>query len=100
LRCHPRKIIVRLEKKGYSKRKIADNVAAEMLDSCLRDAIQVFGRTKIVEIDNSMIKPNLMATMILNIIEGKIRPKSKHMDWISKLEKEESLQEILKYIEN
>jgi hypothetical protein len=34
------------------------------------------------------------------MIEGKIRPKSRHIDWISKLEKEESLQEILKYIEN
>ncbi len=100
LRCHPRKIIDRLEKKGYSKSKIAENVAAEILDFCLRDAIQVFGRTKIFEIDNSKNKPNLMATMILSILEGKIRPKSKHIDWISKLEKEKSLQEILKYIED
>ena len=100
LRCHPRKIIDRLEEKNYSKRKIAENVAAEILDFCLKDAIKVFGRTKIFEIDNSKNRPNLIASMILSILEGKIRRKSKHIDWISKLEKEESLQEILKYIEN
>jgi adenylate kinase len=100
LRCHPRKIIDRLEEKSYSKRKIAENVAAEILDFCLNDAIKVFDRTKIFEIDNSKNRPNLMASMILSMLEGKIRRKSKHIDWISKLEKEESLQEILKYIEN
>ncbi|WP_455368241.1 adenylate kinase family protein [[Eubacterium] cellulosolvens] len=100
LRCHPRKIIDRLEKKYYSKRKIAENVAAEVLDFCLKDAIQVFGRTKIFEIDNSKDKPNLIASMILIILERKIQRKSKHIDWISKLEKEGNLQEILKYIED
>lgn len=100
LRCHPRKIIDRLEEKSYSKRKIAENVAAEILDFCLNDAIKVFDRTKIFEIDNSKNRPNLMASMILSMLEGKIRRKSKHIDWISKMEKEESLQEILKYIEN
>ena len=100
LRCHPRKIIDRLEERSYSKRKIAENVAAEILDFCLKDAIKVFGRTKIFEIDNSKNRPNFMASMILSMLEGKIRRESKHIDWISKLEKEESLQEILKYIEN
>jgi hypothetical protein len=38
--------------------------------------------------------------MILSILKGKLQRKSKHIDWISKLEKEGSLQEILKYIEN
>lgn len=100
LRCHPRKIIDRLEERNYSKRKIAENVASEILDFCLKDAIKVFGRTKIFEIDNSKNRPNLMASMILSTLEGKIQKKSKHIDWISTLEKEESLQEILKYIEN
>jgi adenylate kinase len=100
LRCHPRKIIDRLEERNYSKRKIAENVASEILDFCLKDAIKVFGRTKIFEIDNSKNRPNLMASMILTMLEGKIQKKSKHIDWISTLEKEESLQEILKYIEN
>jgi adenylate kinase len=100
LRCHPNKIMDRLEEKNYSKRKIAENIAAEILDSCLKDAVKVFGQTKIFEIDNSKNMPNLMASMIFSILEGKIRRKSKHIDWISKLEKEGSLQEILKYIEN
>lgn len=99
LRCHPRKIMDRLEEKNYSKRKVAENIAAEILDSCLKDAIKLFGRTKIFEIDNSKDRPNFMASMILSMLEGKIRHKSKHIDWISKLEKEGSLQEILKYIE-
>jgi len=90
----------RLEEKNYSKRKVAENISAEILDSCLKDAIKLFGRTKIFEIDNSKDKPNFIASMILSMLEGKIRRKSKHIDWISKLEKEGSLQEILKYIEN
>ncbi|OGD54222.1 hypothetical protein A3K80_07785 [Candidatus Bathyarchaeota archaeon RBG_13_38_9] len=100
LRCHPRKIIDRLKERNYSKRKIAENVASEILDFCLKDAIKVFGRTKIFEIDNSKNRPNLMASMILSMLDGKIQKKSKHIDWISTLEKEESLQEILEYIEN
>lgn len=100
LRCHPRKIIDRLEERNYSKRKIAENVASEILDFCLKDAMKVFGRTKIFEIDSSKNRPNLMASMILSMLEGKIQKKSKHIDWISTLEQEESLQEILKYIEN
>ncbi len=100
LRCHPKKIMDRLEEKNYSKRKIAENIAAEILDSCLKDAVKVFGQAKIFEIDNSKNEPNLMVSMILSMSEGKIQRQSKHIDWISKLEKEGSLQEILKYIEN
>jgi adenylate kinase len=100
LRCHPRKIIDRLKKKKYSKRKIAENVAAEILDFCLKDAIQVFGKTKIFEIDNSKDKPNQITSLILRILEKKIQSKSKHIDWISKMEKDGNLQEILKYIED
>lgn len=99
LRCHPRKLINRLEKKKYSKRKIAENVASELLDFCLKDAILLFGKNKIFEIDNSMNRPNQTASMILKILASNILPKSKHIDWISKLEKEDSLKKILKYIE-
>ena len=100
LRCHPKRIMDRLEEKNYSKRKIAENIAAEILDFCLKDAVKVFGQAKIFEIDNSKNEPNLMVSMILSMSEGKIQRQSKHIDWISKLEKEGSLQEILKYIEN
>ncbi len=100
LRCHPRKLINRLEKKKYSKRKIAENVASELLDFCLKDAILLFGKNKIFEIDNSMNRPNQTASMILKILASNILPKSKHIDWISKLEKEDSLKKILKYIED
>ena len=100
LRCHPRKLIDRLEKKKYSKRKIAENVASELLDFCLKDAILLFGKNKTFEIDNSINLPNQTASIVLRILESNLPPKSRYIDWISKLEKEDSLQKILKYIED
>ncbi|MGQ9543024.1 MAG: adenylate kinase family protein [Candidatus Bathyarchaeia archaeon] len=100
LRCHPKILMLRLKRKGYSERKIADNVAAELLDLCLHDVASTFGPSKIVEIDTSKKKPSQVASLALKILDGKVRFKDVRVDWLHRLQVEGTLQEILHYVES
>lgn len=49
LRCNPKTLARRLKKRGYSGKKLADNVLCEALDYCLVNAEQRY--PKVVQID-------------------------------------------------
>lgn len=51
LRCNPRILATRLAKRRYSKKKLNDNVLAEMLDYCLINAERNY--SSVVQVDNS-----------------------------------------------
>ena len=40
MRCNPKKLGDRLRKRGYSDKKVQDNIVAEIMEVCLSDALQ------------------------------------------------------------
>jgi broad-specificity NMP kinase len=60
----------RLEKRGYSKQKIAENIMCEFLDACLIEAIEMEHKKHLHEIDTSSKKPAAIALEIRNILNG------------------------------
>ena len=53
LRKDPRKLKVLMERRGYSGKKLWENIEAEILDVCLMEAIDVCGKDKVCEIDTT-----------------------------------------------
>jgi adenylate kinase len=94
LRCHPKTLERRLRKKGWSARKIRENVLAEILDSCYVSALGYYGGKKIAQIDTTKTSVRKSASqakrVILNGTSGEHR-----IDWIKTLKREHSLGEYL-----
>jgi len=100
LRCHPNLLVARLRRKGYTKKKIAENIAAEILDLCLMEAIRLFGIERTYELDVSGKGPSQVVSSIIRILKGGVKRRRSHIDWISRLEREGKLQKTLRYIES
>ena len=100
LRCHPRQLISRLRRKGYSRDKISENISAEILDVCLGEAVKSFGLKRICEIDTTEKNQLQVTSTILEILKGEVECTHPHVDWISRLESEGKLQMILSYVES
>jgi len=94
LRCHPRALERRLQRKRWSARKIRENVLAEILDSCYVSALGYYGAKKIVQIDTSKTSVRKSAgqakLVILNRIAG-----ARGVDWIKTLRREHNLERYL-----
>jgi len=95
LRRDPRKLEKTLKNRGYNPRKIRENLAAEILDVCLYDAVNMYGVEKVCEIDTSRKKPNEVVEMIILIMEGKKKCQVGLVDWLGMLENEGELDKYL-----
>ncbi|MEM0231763.1 MAG: adenylate kinase family protein [Candidatus Methanomethylicaceae archaeon] len=95
IRAHPLVLMERLRKKGYNEEKIKENVQAELLDYCLIKAVEVFGEEKVFEYDNTKEDIEESVNNIIKIIKEGIGLKPGSINWISKLEEEGKLREIL-----
>jgi adenylate kinase len=98
LRCHPKLLVGRLRRKKYRAKKIAENIAAEILDVCLKEAVESYGADKTVELDVTHKSQRQVASMMLRILNGKAKLKRGHIDWIRRLERERGLLNVLTYI--
>ncbi len=79
LRCHPDKLISRLEKREWKKEKIMENAEAEALDIILDRTLQ---KHKMVwEIDTTDEKADKIADRIIEIIEKKEKPNYGKIDY-------------------
>lgn len=85
LRCDPRRLTRRLARKGWNRRKIEENVLAEVLDVCLAESINRFGLGKIAELDTTWWGPNRMVEYAAEILDGKERPQLAGTDWLGTL---------------
>ena len=70
LRCSPKVLRPRLAARGYSEKKIRDNLEAEAIDLILVESLDACRRT--YEIDATRKKPERVAGDISKIIAGKI----------------------------
>ena len=97
LRRHPEDLKIILEKRGYRERKVWENVAAEILDVCLYEAVRVCGVEKVCEIDVTNRGIDKIVSEILSILNGQGNCKIGKVDWLGRLEAEGKLDEYLRH---
>ncbi|KYK38232.1 MAG: hypothetical protein AYK18_17680 [Theionarchaea archaeon DG-70] len=56
LRCEPKILVERLEQRGYSEKKVKENVMAEILDYCLVNALEHHPAEEVFEITGDAVK--------------------------------------------
>jgi len=92
LRCHPKELKIRLEKRGWNKEKIRENVEAEILDVILCDTVENFKDNYIFEIDTTHKKIQDTVNSIIDIIQNDFKPITKYnigkIDWSEEILKD------------
>ena len=79
LRTDPRVLAKRLEGRGYSKGKIADNVEAELIDLILVEALE--RNDRVLEVDTTGKTPEEVVEEILNLLHSGVRKRVGVVDW-------------------
>jgi len=83
LRCNPAVLERRLKRKHWSRRKIRENVLAEILDICLWDAVQDYGWRRISEIDTTYKSPGRVLRLAIRALKQKKVRKEPKAQWLS-----------------
>jgi len=96
LRRDPEALEKILKRRSYSEEKIKENVAAEILDVCLYNAIKVCGEDKVCEINVTSRNVEDVVQEIIKVINGEEKCKIGIVDWLGKLEAEGKLDKYLK----
>jgi len=96
LRRDPEELREILKSRGYRNSKVRENIAAEILDVCLYDAIDRYGVDRVCEIDVTGRTTDDVTEEILQVLQGKKKCKIKVVDWLGKLYFEGKLDEYLK----
>ena len=90
LRRAPWRLKDELESRGYNPEKVKENVEAELLDICLVEAIEAYGKEKVCELDTTGIKPDEIIETITSVLRGE-RSCEIGIDWLSHPEARELL---------
>jgi adenylate kinase len=83
-----------LRLRGYSARKVRENTEAELLGTCLSDAIAVQDPNKVLEIDTTHEEPIDTVRLIRAALDGEIELGYGEIDWMSYPETEELLRNL------
>ena len=83
LRCSPEELENRYVGRGYSDAKVRENVASEILDICLGDALKQFGADVVAEFDTTGKQAGGVAKEIVAVFQG-LKPRSQgQVRWLS-----------------
>ena len=97
LRRDPIELKSVMENRGFNENKLWENLAAEILDVCLWDAVSACGSDKVCEIDVSGKRMKEVVEEVILVLEGKEKCRVGIVDWLGKLEGEGRLHEFLKH---
>jgi len=97
LRRHPSELKTLMKKRGFRSKKLWENLAAEILDVCLSDAVGACGVDRVCEIDVSGKSVEEVVEDVVRVLEGDGRCKLGTVDWLSRLHEEGRLHEFLKH---
>lgn len=86
-----------LEKREYPEKKVWENLACEILDVCLLDALSTCCPDKVCEIDVTNKTVEKVANEIIMILEQKKECRYGIVDWLAKLEKTGQIEKLLRY---
>lgn len=95
LRCSPVVLRQRLRSKRWTDRKIKENLLAEIMDICLWDAIKIYGRKRVTEIDTTKSDPEAVLRLAIACLKDGRTLKQRKVDWISTLKHEKTLRHYL-----
>ena len=95
LRRDPDELQEVLSERGFEEHKVAENVAAEILDVCLFDAIRAYGEKKVCEVDISHKNEREVVEEVIRIINDQGQCRIGTVDWLMKLELAGRLEEFL-----
>jgi adenylate kinase len=96
LRRDPVELRKFMEQSGFSGRKLWENLASEILDVCLCDALNVYENGKVCELDVSGKSVEETVNEILNVLNGSEECHVGVVDWLGKLESEGLLEKFLR----
>jgi adenylate kinase len=86
LRRNPIELRKLMEKNGYQNTKLWENLAAEILDVSLTEALQEQNKNKICQIDTTAKTTETIVNEILNIINKNKKCPLSNIDWLGMLE--------------
>lgn len=92
LRCHPKILKKRLEKKDWNEIKIKENIEAETLDIILCEAVEIHSETDIFEINTTDKSIESIGVSIIEIINNNFKHMKKYnigtIDWSKEILKD------------
>jgi adenylate kinase len=83
-----------LQARGYSARKVRENVEAELLGTCLADALAAQDPAKVCEVDTTGETPEETVRFILAALDGDVACVHGDVDWMDQPEAEKLLREL------
>jgi len=96
LRRNPIELRRFMEKSGFQGAKLWENLASEILDVCLVEALQEHEKEKVCELDITEKTVEAVVKEILAVLNENEKCSVGHVDWLSMLEKEGLIGEYLK----
>jgi adenylate kinase len=94
LRRDPDELIGLMKNRGFKESKIKENLAAEILDVCLSEAVDACGVDKVCEIDTSGKEIEDIVEEVISILNGSRQCRRGIVDWLGKLDHEGRLNEF------
>jgi len=95
LRRNPKELKRQMQKCGFADQKLWENLCAEILDTCLIEAMQT-QPGKVCELDITGKTVEEVTTEILGVLEGRKKCYSGIVDWLGMLEREGITDQYLK----
>jgi len=96
LRRDPIELRKFMEQRGFSGKKLFENLASEILDVCLVDAVNLVGQRKVCAVNATGKSADETTREILSLLENPKNCQVGIVDWLGKLENEGLLDEYLK----
>ena len=84
LRLDPVKLNRRLRARGWTERKVWENIESELIDVCLEEAVRTFGKEKVVEIDTTMLTGSMVLSRAMAAVNLKRKAGRFLVDWLSR----------------
>ncbi len=95
LRKNPYKLLDIYKKRGYTEKKMKDNLGSEILGIITNDAINNFGLKKTFQVDTSDHTPKEIVRRIRDIYDGKDNGDS--IDWLPLIQEKNDLKKFFDY---
>jgi len=96
LRRNPAELRAFMQQCGFNERKQSENLAAEILDVCLVEALQSQTEGKVCELDVSGQTLDGTVDKVMAVLENRLRCGVGCVDWLGMLEREGKVDEYLK----
>ena len=95
LRKNPYKLLDIYKKRGYTEKKMKDNLGSEILGIITNDAIKNFGQEKTFQVDTTDHTPKELAVRIHDIFYG--NDNGDNIDWLQLIQEKNDLKKFFDY---